>query len=493
MIVEVNLDDLDDRLEMGEAACLAGRTGVNGGDGDDRLVGGPGPDLFNGDRGADLMIGGAGDDTLDAGRIVSFPGQVDDDGNDVLDGGEGSDRLSGGPGDDRLDAGPGDDGIATSPNLNINGVDGGPGGDHVAGGAGNDVISGGVGSDVVEAGEGDDQLDVPGFSFIDRFAGPQGNDRLDGGPGDDVFTTETGDDAAGDVIRGGDGSDAISYAIRTAPVSITLDGIADDGAAGEGDDIGADVERITGGADSDSLIGADGANVFDGGPGDDRLAGGGGDDVLEGGAEAGSDSLDGGEGADSLRGGDLRGSMAIAEALPAERVLEVFDTFLSEMTDAVLTHGGTLVHFGGDSVLAAFGAPLEQPDHADRALACAREMAEVRLAAVNRTIHEQELTHEDLRVGIGVNSGAVASGTIGSPRRLVYTVLGDTVNTAARLESMTKDSEHVVLVSDTTRAMLRHDIPGLVYVDAISVRGKQVKANLWTFQPERDVADRALK
>src|SRR5438128_2764058 len=100
------------------------------------------------------------------------------------------------------------------------------------------------------------------------------------------------------------------------------------------------------------------------------------------------------------------------------------------MSQAVLDHGGTLVSYLGDGMMAVFGAPLEQEDHADRALASAREMLEDRLPRVNEWIREQGLG-DGFRMGIGLNSGEIMSGNIGSERRLEYTTIGDPVNTAS--------------------------------------------------------------
>ena len=136
---------------------------------------------------------------------------------------------------------------------------------------------------------------------------------------------------------------------------------------------------------------------------------------------------------------DLRGFTTFAEALPPARVIECLNRYLDEMSDAILAHGGTLVSYMGDGIMAVFGAPIEQADHADRALAAAREMLDERLPTFNAWLRENELS-EGFQMGIGLNSGQVMSGNVGSERRLEYTAIGDTTNTAARLEGMTKGS-----------------------------------------------------
>jgi adenylate cyclase len=141
---------------------------------------------------------------------------------------------------------------------------------------------------------------------------------------------------------------------------------------------------------------------------------------------------------------DLRGFTALAESLAPERVIEVLNRYLSEMSDAILDHSGTLVAYMGDGIMAVFGAPLSQADHADRALAAAREMLEVRLPRFNAWLREAGLG-SDFRIGIGLNSGHVMSGHVGSERRVEYTAVGDTTNTAARIEAMTKDTPHQLL------------------------------------------------
>jgi adenylate cyclase len=176
---------------------------------------------------------------------------------------------------------------------------------------------------------------------------------------------------------------------------------------------------------------------------------------------------------------DLREFTTFAERVPAEQVIETLNCFLGEMTEAILAEDGTIIAYQGDGILAAFGAPLEQIDHADRAVAAVREMVGPRLDRVNAWLRERGLS-EGFRMGVGVNSGIVMSGNVGSAARMEYSAIGDTVNTASRLEKMTKDTPHAVLISDTTRAMLRSDAADLSYVDAVTVRGKRAKANLWT-------------
>ena len=110
---------------------------------------------------------------------------------------------------------------------------------------------------------------------------------------------------------------------------------------------------------------------------------------------------------------DLRGFTSFAERLAAEQVIELLNRYLTEMSDAILDHGGTVVSYMGDGIMAVFGAPLEQDDHADRAVAAAREMLDLRLRALQRLVAERGIG-DDFRMGIGLNSGPVMSGNVGS-------------------------------------------------------------------------------
>jgi adenylate cyclase len=133
----------------------------------------------------------------------------------------------------------------------------------------------------------------------------------------------------------------------------------------------------------------------------------------------------------------------------------------------------------GDGIMAVFGAPVEQPDHADRALAAAREMIGPRLERFNEYLRSQDLS-EGFRMGVGLNSGQVMSGNVGSERRLEYTAIGDTTNTAARLEGMTKGTPHMLFAADSTVSALKSKPNDLVFVDEMEVRGREAKIKLWS-------------
>jgi adenylate cyclase len=149
------------------------------------------------------------------------------------------------------------------------------------------------------------------------------------------------------------------------------------------------------------------------------------------------------------------------------------------MSDAVLDEGGTLLGFLGDGILAVFGAPIESDDHADRALATARRMLDERLPRFNDWVREHLSDTAHFRMGIGVSSGPFMSGNVGSTRRLEYTAIGDPVNTAARLQDLTKELRRTVLIADSTRVLLSGE-RGLEYVTEHEVRGKSARLKLWT-------------
>ena len=176
---------------------------------------------------------------------------------------------------------------------------------------------------------------------------------------------------------------------------------------------------------------------------------------------------------------DLRGFTTFAESQPVEQVIAVLSRYLGTMGDAVLDHGGTLVDYLGDGLMAAFGAPIETLDHADRAVAAAREMATDRLREFNGWLQAEGIG-DGFRMGIGLNSGRVMSGTLGAERRIDYAVIGDTVNTAARIEQLTKQTGHSILVADQTRANMTTGAEELTLVDEFEIRGKQSRLKLWT-------------
>jgi adenylate cyclase len=179
---------------------------------------------------------------------------------------------------------------------------------------------------------------------------------------------------------------------------------------------------------------------------------------------------------------DLRGFTSFSESQPAARVIEVVNYYLNEMTEAILAAGGTLISYMGDGIMAVFGAPLEQEDHADRAVAAAREMIGPRLEHFNAWLGEHGFGHS-FEMGVGLNSGVVMAGNVGSEQRLEYTAIGDTTNTASRLEGMTKDSDAMLFISAETRERLRAGVEELSYVGDVNVRGRVGTLGVWTIGP----------
>jgi adenylate cyclase len=146
---------------------------------------------------------------------------------------------------------------------------------------------------------------------------------------------------------------------------------------------------------------------------------------------------------------------------------------------------GTLVSFLGDGIMAVFGAPLEQPDHADRALAGAREMLDVRMPRFNAWLRERDLS-EPLRMGIGISSGDVMSGHVGSARRVEYAAVGDTTNVASRLEAMTRELGAALLISGATRSRLSAPPEDLLSLGELRLRGRDGRIVVWALDRNSD-------
>ena len=144
---------------------------------------------------------------------------------------------------------------------------------------------------------------------------------------------------------------------------------------------------------------------------------------------------------------DIRGFTTLSESRSPEEVIALLNRYFTLQVDVVFNHGGSLDKFIGDCIMAMWGAPLDQPDHARRAVACALDMADT-LQTFKRELGAEQ---SDFDVGIGLHSGPAVVGLMGSQkRRLEYTAIGDTVNLASRIEGLTKDAKRRILVSRET-------------------------------------------
>ena len=178
---------------------------------------------------------------------------------------------------------------------------------------------------------------------------------------------------------------------------------------------------------------------------------------------------------------DMRGFSSHTEQRSARETIETLNRYLTIMSDGLLAHGATVVSYMGDGIMAVFGAPLVQDDHADRALEAARELLGPRLDAFNRWLDERAADWT-AAIGVGIHSGPVASGMVGSERRLEYAAVGDTTNTAARLESATKRLDVTLLLSQATRSRLTRPAQGLTEVGTIAVKGRVQQVQVWTLR-----------
>jgi adenylate cyclase len=148
---------------------------------------------------------------------------------------------------------------------------------------------------------------------------------------------------------------------------------------------------------------------------------------------------------------DLSGFTRLSESMPAAELAALMNEFFSDMTDIVRDGGGTLDKYIGDSVMAFWGAPVADPQHALHALQAAQAMLR-RLPQLNARFASRGWP--ELSVGIGINSGPMVVGDLGSRHRRAYTVLGDAVNVAARLQSLTARLKCPILLGEGTQARL---------------------------------------
>jgi len=165
---------------------------------------------------------------------------------------------------------------------------------------------------------------------------------------------------------------------------------------------------------------------------------------------------------------DLRGFTTFSEGRAPEEVIEQLNEYFAAMVEVVFVHRGTVDKFVGDMIMALFGAPLEDPDHADNAVRCALAM-QGRLAELNAVWRQQG--RPELASGIGINSGEMVAGNLGSEKIQSYTVIGDNVNLGARIESLCKEYSAEILISEFTESRLSSDYAARE-LGEVTVKGK---------------------
>jgi adenylate cyclase len=170
---------------------------------------------------------------------------------------------------------------------------------------------------------------------------------------------------------------------------------------------------------------------------------------------------------------DIRNFTRMAEKMAPQKVVELLNEFFTEMTDLIFDNGGTLDKYLGDGIMAVFGAPIARPDDAARSVKTAVEMQR---ALEQLNMDWEQRGQPTVQAGIGVNTGPVTAGNIGSSRRMDYTVIGDTVNTASRLCANAKGRQ--ILVSDSTFRQLGGSLPARK-LQPIRVKGRETPVEIY--------------
>jgi adenylate cyclase len=176
---------------------------------------------------------------------------------------------------------------------------------------------------------------------------------------------------------------------------------------------------------------------------------------------------------------DVRNYTTLCEQLSPKQVITMLNGYFKHMVQAVEKNNGLVYQFVGDGIMAVFGAPADLPDHATAAVECAQDM----LRALQDFNQERSGQHPPLEIGIGVNTGSVVAGIIGSQQRMEYRVVGDAVNLASRIEELNKDLGTTVLISRTTRDLLTKPFK-LTPFDPQPVKGKSQAVQVYAVQPE---------
>jgi adenylate cyclase len=173
---------------------------------------------------------------------------------------------------------------------------------------------------------------------------------------------------------------------------------------------------------------------------------------------------------------DVRGFTSISESLDAQELADLLNGYLTEMTRIIFRNQGTLDKYIGDAVMALWGAPFDEPDHATRACEAALSML-ARLAELQKQWRAQGKPVMD--IGVGINTGIASVGNMGSSLRYGYTAMGDSVNLASRLEGLNKEYGTRIIISESTHKALRSDRVIVRELDMIRVKGKLLPVTIY--------------
>ncbi len=190
---------------------------------------------------------------------------------------------------------------------------------------------------------------------------------------------------------------------------------------------------------------------------------------------------------------DIRGFTTISESLPPQQIVVCLNTYLSQMNETIFEHLGTVDKFIGDGLMAFWGAPLDDDFHAVRAVRCALAMLGD-VVTLRQKIRDDFGLSFDLEIGIGINTGNVVVGNIGSERHLSYTAIGDNVNLASRIEGITKVYQVPLLIGERTYDLVKQSVICRV-IDNVQVKGKlqHVKIYQALVDKESPLADQAME
>jgi adenylate cyclase len=183
---------------------------------------------------------------------------------------------------------------------------------------------------------------------------------------------------------------------------------------------------------------------------------------------------------------DIRGFTTLSEKLAPEDVVALLNPYLEAMSEVIYKHGGTVDKYEGDAIIAFFGEPVHFPDHAVRALRASLDMRKA--LEQLRDKWAKEGRPSQIEMGIGVNSGEVFVGMVGSSQRINYTVIGDNANLASRLQDLTKTYSWPILISESTYESVKDEFD-TEFADAVTVKGKTKPVNVYKVIGRKGAAD----